>query len=45
MRHIRSALLASSIALTISKIPFLGPVGAVEVGRVRWQMGYESIVS
>src|SRR3972149_2355020 len=25
------ALLASSIALTISKVPFLGPVGAVEV--------------
>jgi polyribonucleotide nucleotidyltransferase len=28
------ALVASSIALTISQIPFLGPVGAVEVGRV-----------
>ncbi len=28
------ALLASSLALTISKIPFLGPVGAVNVARV-----------
>jgi len=28
------ALLASSLALTISKIPFLGPVGAVLVARV-----------
>lgn len=28
------ALLASSLALTISKIPFLGPVGVVEVGRI-----------
>ena len=28
------ALLASSLALTISKIPFLGPVGVVEVGRL-----------
>lgn len=28
------ALLASSIALTTSKIPFLGPVGAVELGRI-----------
>jgi polyribonucleotide nucleotidyltransferase len=27
-------LLASSLALTISKIPFLGPVGCIEVGRV-----------
>ncbi|MBU1007530.1 polyribonucleotide nucleotidyltransferase [Candidatus Dependentiae bacterium] len=27
-------LIASSLALTISKIPFLGPVGAVQVGRV-----------
>lgn len=28
------ALMASSIALSISKIPFLGPIGAVEVGRI-----------
>jgi polyribonucleotide nucleotidyltransferase len=28
------SLLASSIALTISKIPFLGPIGAVELVRV-----------
>ncbi|MGB8367148.1 MAG: polyribonucleotide nucleotidyltransferase [Candidatus Babeliales bacterium] len=28
------SLLASSLALTISKIPFLGPVGVVEVGRL-----------
>ncbi len=28
------ALLASSIALSISPIPFLGPVGVVEIGRV-----------
>ena len=29
------ALLASSLALTISKIPFLGPVGIAEVGRLK----------
>jgi polyribonucleotide nucleotidyltransferase len=28
------ALVASSLAISISKIPFLGPIGAVEVGRV-----------
>ncbi len=28
------ALLASSLALSISKIPFLGPIGVVEVGRL-----------
>jgi polyribonucleotide nucleotidyltransferase len=28
------ALLATSLALTISKIPFLGPVGVVELGRL-----------
>ncbi|KKP29897.1 MAG: Polyribonucleotide nucleotidyltransferase [candidate division TM6 bacterium GW2011_GWF2_30_66] len=28
------ALLASSIALTVSKVPFLGPVGSVEVSKV-----------
>ncbi len=31
------ALVASSLALTISKIPFLGPVGAAEVARVEGQ--------
>lgn len=31
------ALIASSLALTISKIPFLGPIGAVEVGRIDGQ--------
>jgi len=31
------ALLASSLALSISKIPFMGPVGVVEVGRVDGQ--------
>lgn len=34
------ALLASSIALTISKIPFMGPVGVCEVGRVDGQWVY-----
>jgi len=33
----RVALLAASIALAISKIPFLGPVGVVEVGRINGQ--------
>lgn len=35
-RHIpyTHAILATSIALTNSKIPFLGPVGAVEIGRI-----------
>lgn len=28
------ALVAGSLALSISKIPFMGPVGAVEIGRV-----------
>lgn len=28
------ALIASSLALTISKIPFLEPIGAVEIGRI-----------
>lgn len=28
------AIISSSLALTISKIPFLGPVGAVQIGRV-----------
>jgi polyribonucleotide nucleotidyltransferase len=31
------ALLAASIALTISKIPFLGPVGVVEIARINDQ--------
>ncbi|MFC1842131.1 polyribonucleotide nucleotidyltransferase [Candidatus Dependentiae bacterium] len=31
------ALLAASIALTVSKIPFFGPVGVVEVGKVDGQ--------
>jgi len=31
------ALLAASLAFTISKIPFMGPVGVVEVGRVDGQ--------
>lgn len=30
-------LLAASLALTISKIPFMGPVGIVEVGRLNGQ--------
>jgi len=28
------AIIASSLALSISKIPFLGPIGAVQVGRI-----------
>jgi polyribonucleotide nucleotidyltransferase len=28
------ALVAASLALSISKIPFLGPIGAVEIGRI-----------
>ena len=38
-KHIPStlALLASSLALTISKIPFLGPVGAANIARVEGQ--------
>jgi polyribonucleotide nucleotidyltransferase len=44
------ALLATSIALTISHIPFLEPVGAVQVGRIdgKWVMdptGEEEIYS
>lgn len=31
------ALLAASLALSLSKIPFLGPIGAVEVGRIDGQ--------
>jgi len=35
------SLLAASIALSISKIPFMGPVGVIEVGRVNgeWIFG------
>ncbi len=29
-----NSLLAASIALSISKIPFLGPIGVIEIGRV-----------
>lgn len=29
------SLLAASLALSISKIPFLGPIGVIEVGRVK----------
>ncbi len=32
------ALVASSLALTISNIPFLGPVGAVEMCKIGWKM-------
>ena len=32
----RISIIACFIALTISKIPFYGPVGAVEVARIRW---------
>jgi polyribonucleotide nucleotidyltransferase len=32
-----AAFLASSLALSISRIPFMGPVGVVEVGRVAGQ--------
>lgn len=32
------ALVASSLALTISQIPFLEPVGAVEIGRIDGQL-------
>lgn len=37
------ALLASSIALATSKIPFLGPVGVVEVGRVNGQWVFDPL--
>lgn len=38
-----NALVAASLALTISKIPFLGPVGAVEICRVdgKWKVSPE----
>jgi len=35
------ALLASSIALSISNIPFLGPVGVVEVGRINGEWVFD----
>lgn len=31
------ALLAASLALSISKIPFLGPIGVIEIGRINGQ--------
>jgi polyribonucleotide nucleotidyltransferase len=34
------SLVAASIALTISKIPFMGPVGAIEVARVEGEWIY-----
>jgi len=34
------AILGSSIALTISPIPFLGPIGAVQVGRIKGKWKY-----
>jgi len=36
------ALIASSLALTISKIPFLGPIGAVQVGRVNGEWKFNA---
>lgn len=38
-------LLATSLALTLSKIPFLGPVGAVEIGRVNGEWIYNPLYS
>lgn len=42
------ALIGSSIALMISDIPFLGPVGAVQMGRVngewKFNLGYDELV-
>ena len=41
------AMLGSSIALTISGIPFLGPIGAVQIGRVdgewKFNLSFEEI--
>jgi polyribonucleotide nucleotidyltransferase len=39
------ALLATSLSLTLSKIPFLGPVGVVEIGRVNGQWVYNPLYS
>lgn len=39
------ALLAASIALTISKIPFMGPVGAVEIARCKGQWVFNPLYS
>lgn len=38
-----AALLASSIALATSKIPFLGPVGVIEVGRINGQWVFDPL--
>lgn len=35
------ALLAASLALTLSKIPFLGPVGVIEIARVNGQWVFD----
>lgn len=37
------ALIASSLALTISKIPFLGPVGVVQVARVKGEFVFDPL--
>jgi polyribonucleotide nucleotidyltransferase len=37
------SLLASSLALTISPVPFMGPVGAVEIARVDGQWVYNPL--
>lgn len=39
------ALIAISLALTISKIPFLGPIGAVEIARIDGQWEYNPLYS
>lgn len=39
------SLLAASLALTVSKIPFLGPVGVVEVARIDGQWIYNPTYS
>jgi len=42
------AIISSSLALTISKIPFLGPIGAVQVGRIdgewKFNLSYEDLL-
>lgn len=38
-------LLATSLALTLSKIPFLGPIGVVEIGRINGQWVYNPLYS
>lgn len=39
------ALLAASLALSISKIPFLGPVGVIEVGRLNGEWVFSPLYS